>query len=138
MAGLVPAIHVLLRGKTWMPGTSPGMTELAFADLPHAHLTRELVELRLQRIRQRNAVAQALGAAGTAALAGEADGVEAGQAVRGVQVVHVAVDLGLEGIERDETLDVDRADEVARVGRAGVVGVEVDHVLAEGGAVEDA
>jgi len=29
MAGLVPAIHVLLRtrSKTWMPGTSPGMTE---------------------------------------------------------------------------------------------------------------
>jgi hypothetical protein len=29
MAGLVPAIHVFLRGKkrkTWMPGTSPGMT----------------------------------------------------------------------------------------------------------------
>jgi hypothetical protein len=32
MAGLVPAIHVLLLGglfKTWMPGTSPGMTVLA-------------------------------------------------------------------------------------------------------------
>jgi hypothetical protein len=32
MAGLVPAIHVLLllmyqESKTWMPGTSPGMTE---------------------------------------------------------------------------------------------------------------
>jgi len=30
MAGLVPAIHVLLaarkRRKTWMPGTRPGMT----------------------------------------------------------------------------------------------------------------
>jgi hypothetical protein len=27
MAGLVPAIHVFLRGpKTWMPGTRPGMT----------------------------------------------------------------------------------------------------------------
>ena len=28
MAGLVPAIHVLCftKGKTWMPGTSPGMT----------------------------------------------------------------------------------------------------------------
>jgi hypothetical protein len=28
MAGLVPAIHVFLRrhSKTWMPGTSPGMT----------------------------------------------------------------------------------------------------------------
>ncbi|KIU51632.1 hypothetical protein QU42_15195 [Bradyrhizobium sp. UASWS1016] len=29
MAGLVPAIHVFLRKEmeTWMPGTSPGMTE---------------------------------------------------------------------------------------------------------------
>jgi hypothetical protein len=30
MAGLVPAIHVLplgALGKSWMPGTSPGMTE---------------------------------------------------------------------------------------------------------------
>jgi hypothetical protein len=26
MAGLVPAIHVLLSIKTWMPGTGPGMT----------------------------------------------------------------------------------------------------------------
>jgi hypothetical protein len=29
MAGLVPAIHVfdVVEGKTWMPGTRPGMTE---------------------------------------------------------------------------------------------------------------
>jgi hypothetical protein len=26
MAGLVPAIHVFLNAKTWMPGTRPGMT----------------------------------------------------------------------------------------------------------------
>jgi hypothetical protein len=26
MAGLVPAIHVFVAVKTWMPGTSPGMT----------------------------------------------------------------------------------------------------------------
>src|SRR5437870_3006341 len=26
MAGPVPAIHVLTAAKTWMPGTSPGMT----------------------------------------------------------------------------------------------------------------
>jgi|SRR6516165_3868673 hypothetical protein len=26
MAGLVPAIHVLIREGTWMPGTRPGMT----------------------------------------------------------------------------------------------------------------
>jgi hypothetical protein len=31
MAGLVPAIHVFIcaaTGKTWMPGTRPGMTEI--------------------------------------------------------------------------------------------------------------
>jgi hypothetical protein len=27
MAGLVPAIHVLLCPKTWMPGMKPGMTD---------------------------------------------------------------------------------------------------------------
>ena len=27
MAGLGPAIHVLTTVKTWMPGTSPGMTD---------------------------------------------------------------------------------------------------------------
>ena len=28
MAGFVPAIHVFgVTGKTWMPGTRPGMTE---------------------------------------------------------------------------------------------------------------
>jgi hypothetical protein len=27
MAGLVPAIHVFLGTKTWMPGTRPGMTK---------------------------------------------------------------------------------------------------------------
>jgi hypothetical protein len=32
MAGLVPAIHALLaeKIKTWMPGTSPGMTSKKF------------------------------------------------------------------------------------------------------------
>jgi hypothetical protein len=29
MAGLVPAIHVFIAAKAWMPGTSPGMTALA-------------------------------------------------------------------------------------------------------------
>ncbi len=36
MAGLVPAIHALLASlerKTWMPGTSPGMTESYDNDL---------------------------------------------------------------------------------------------------------
>jgi hypothetical protein len=30
MAGLVPAIHVFQKGKTWMPGTRPGMTEKTY------------------------------------------------------------------------------------------------------------
>jgi len=39
MAGLVPAIHafpVSSRPKTWMPGTSPGMTALAQSRVPPA------------------------------------------------------------------------------------------------------
>jgi hypothetical protein len=34
MAGLDPAIHVFApsKGKTWMPGTSPGMTMYEFND----------------------------------------------------------------------------------------------------------
>src|SRR3954447_24127826 len=34
MAGLVPAIHVFAgrEGKTWMPGTRPGMTSLEMVD----------------------------------------------------------------------------------------------------------
>jgi len=36
MAGLVPAIHVLAKArKTWMPGSSPGMTaEIASGMVP--------------------------------------------------------------------------------------------------------
>ena len=48
MAGLDPAIHVFtaaIEEKTWMPGTSPGMTILI--DLPNAKL-RPLVPERPQ------------------------------------------------------------------------------------------
>jgi hypothetical protein len=37
MAGLVPAIHVFFvvsKRKTWMPGTSPGMTEQNIPNSP--------------------------------------------------------------------------------------------------------
>jgi hypothetical protein len=39
MAGLVPAIHVFLglnEGKTWMPGTRPGMTNSRANPIPLA------------------------------------------------------------------------------------------------------
>ena len=32
MAGPVPAIHVFVAAKTWMPGTTPGMTNLEFVE----------------------------------------------------------------------------------------------------------
>src|ERR1700716_3238905 len=62
------------------------------------HLGRHLVELRRQRIGQRDAVAQALGAALPPPLARQPDGVESRQALGGVQVAHVAIDLGREGV----------------------------------------
>jgi hypothetical protein len=38
MAGLVPAIHVLVRTrKTWMPGTRPGMTKFAVSGMPNRY-----------------------------------------------------------------------------------------------------
>jgi hypothetical protein len=44
MAGLVPAIHVLMvcAKKTWMPGTRPGMTldTLFYSPLQNAILSR--------------------------------------------------------------------------------------------------
>jgi hypothetical protein len=42
MAGLVPAIHVLdaEESKTWMPGTSPGMTEKVASVVNGFTLTR--------------------------------------------------------------------------------------------------
>jgi hypothetical protein len=41
MAGLVPAIHVLLAAaKTWMPGTRPGMTS-------SRHLPNVIMSLRV-------------------------------------------------------------------------------------------
>ena len=41
MAGLVPAIHVFAprRSKTWMPGTSPGMTSLLCSRRRRSHHT---------------------------------------------------------------------------------------------------
>ncbi len=43
MAGLVPAIHALLvssAAKTWMPGTSPGMTTTGFAYFAFPRLSK--------------------------------------------------------------------------------------------------
>jgi len=49
MAGLVPAIHVFLTlaSRTWMPGTSPGMTAREAGELP---LRERLLDHELRRL----------------------------------------------------------------------------------------
>jgi branched-chain amino acid transport system permease protein len=44
MAGLVPAIHVLAAVKTWMPGTSPGMTLWKFSIKIQGESLNELLQ----------------------------------------------------------------------------------------------
>src|SRR5689334_17452193 len=57
MAGLVPAIHVFVGGsvKTWMPGTSPGMTARYKRPLVAAVLVVEHLESFLELRRDRHA-----------------------------------------------------------------------------------
>src|SRR5215831_11066907 len=47
MAGLVPAIHVLLRRKSWMPATSAGMTRQTLGILEPPNSRRALLQRRL-------------------------------------------------------------------------------------------
>ena len=57
MAGLVPAIHALTRSKeskTWMPGTSPGMTVLAVAPACADEILNEAREGRGHLVRKRH------------------------------------------------------------------------------------
>src|SRR5271155_778804 len=86
-------------------GTQPcweSMISGAFAQRLHLQFARELVELCNQLARQRYAVAQALIAALAAAIAGQADFVDARQALRRAQIADMAIDLGAERSERQE------------------------------------
>jgi hypothetical protein len=49
MAGLVPAIHVFLAIKTWMPGTRPGMT--SFGRFRHRY-TLKIVSPKISSTRK--------------------------------------------------------------------------------------
>jgi hypothetical protein len=80
------------------------------------HVSRgELVQSGEQRRRQGEAVLTAdLPAA--ALLAGNADGVDAGQLGRGAKIAHMAVDLRREGVEGQEARPVDAHDRHANAG----------------------
>src|SRR5262249_62162324 len=99
---------------------------------------RPCVRLMETRRWQRDTVARALRAALRPSVARRADGVEIRPARGGAQVVQVAIDFGGESRKRNEPRDIDRDDEMPGVGLACGVGVEVDDVAAEGGAVEGA
>ncbi|TFV79046.1 hypothetical protein E4K64_07710 [Bradyrhizobium frederickii] len=47
MAGLVPAIHALQARRTWMPGTSPGMTTFCKVELRQSHRKTDCVDVGL-------------------------------------------------------------------------------------------
>src|SRR5262249_1079938 len=60
MAGLVPAIHVLLAArKTWMPGTRPGMTVVRSRNL-HAIEWSALVATSAPRVSEEQCIANAM------------------------------------------------------------------------------
>src|SRR5262245_1954624 len=69
---------------------------------------RHLVHLLDQRRREWHAVLLAVGAALNAALPRDPDLIDAGQSLRAREIVHMAVDLGLEHIERQEALGIER------------------------------
>src|SRR5580700_2172617 len=87
-------------------------------------LRREPVELRQQRRRDRHAVAQPLGAALRAAVAGQPDFIDAGEPLRLAEVIRVAIDFGGECRQLHEARDVDRDHEMPGIGLARIVGVE--------------
>src|ERR1700688_154684 len=109
---------------------------LSLAQRFYLQLRRELVELRQQCWRDRHAVAQPFLATLRAAVAGQADVVNAGQPFRLAEVVHMAIDFGGEGGKRHETRDVDRDHEMSGIGFARVVGIEVNHVAAKRSTIE--
>src|SRR4029434_5994313 len=73
-----------------------------------------------------------------AALPRDPDLVNTRKALRVRKVVHMAIDLGFEQIEREAALGVERDHEMAGVGLARLLGGGVAHVASECGAVERA
>src|SRR6516165_6702739 len=102
----------------------------------YLQLHGQFVELGEKRGRNRNAVAGPLVAAGGAALARQTDRVKAGKEPRAAQITDMPIDFGGESRQRQKAGDIDGDNTVSGVGRAAVVSVEINHVAAEGGAVE--
>jgi len=99
-------------------------------------LRGERIELRDQRRRERHAIAHPILTARTSPLARHADFIDAREPLRLFEFADMAVDLGGVFGERQKARDVERNDEMAGVGLAPIVGVEIDHIAAEHRAVE--
>src|SRR5688572_13428552 len=95
MAGLVPAIHAFWRSnpeKTWMPGTSPGMTS-QIDSLTHLRRGERLrIEKTLEHVggQPRDVVVEAV--VGEAARVGDRAGGERSTPVRAFEEHHVGAD----------------------------------------------
>jgi hypothetical protein len=88
----------------------------------YLQLRGQFVELGEKRRRNRNAVAGPLIAAGGAAIARQADRIEAGQEPRAAQIAHMPIDFGSEILQRHKARDVDGNDGMSGIGRAVVIG----------------
>ena len=73
-----------------------------------------------------------------AAVAGQADFIDAGEPLRLAKIIHMAIDFGGERRKRYETCDVDRHHEMPGIGLAFVVSIEVDHVAAKSSTIQHA
>src|SRR5882757_9309157 len=98
----------------------------------------ESIELRQQFRRQRQAVGLAVGDTLGALIARQTHRVIARQRLGIAQAADVAIDLGLELVERLEAAGIERQHELPGVGGRRRIGVEVDAVAAEQRAVERA
>src|SRR6516164_10839508 len=132
--------------RSWIPAYA-GMSGRAKGHRTHGspcaqrlylQLRRQFVELGKKRRRNRNTIPATLSAAGGAALARQADRIEAREKPRAAQIANVPIDFGRESLQRHEPRDVDGNDTMSSIGRAVGGGVEIDHVAAERRAVEHA
>src|SRR5450631_876131 len=96
----------------------------------------EPTEILQQSRGQRDAVARVFATFGAALLSRQPDTIDVRHAAAAMQVVDQRIDTILERIRVAESCNVDGDNRLAGVGGAGVVVIEVDHVLAHRSAVQ--
>src|SRR5207244_4676353 len=86
----------------------------------------------------RHAILEPISAARPPLLTGQTHHIETRQWLRRAQIAQMAIHLSLERVERRETRHIERDDEVPGIAGISVVEIEVEHLAAEGCAIERA